>query len=153
MGSGQVALHLQQEGTDRRVGGNLGGVPGDLVLPNRLGHVLPRQQHVLKAVGSIGQGELKLRQPGQHLLGVPAVPSLSGHIQPHRPVNGAGIHIQKAQTGRQCLGQRAFPCPGGAVNGNAAKGSHSRSSLLYRAAPSPAARPVHQAIWRLKPPV
>jgi hypothetical protein len=55
MGPGQLPLHVQQERAHSRNGGHVGGISGDFVPADRLGHIGARQVHVLKPVLAVAQ--------------------------------------------------------------------------------------------------
>ena len=151
---GQAPLLLHQECPHLRDGGDGGSKGGDLMPADLRRHVLPVEIHVLQAVRSVFHRDIQGLQQGDHRLGVRGVHPCPKGLQAHGAVDGPGVHVQKPQRLRQGLGQGRLPGPGGAVDGDTSMSQVSSSSPSARsAAASPAARPVDQAICRLKPPV
>ena len=112
-----------------------------------LGHVLPVEQHPLRSVLPELQGDLQLRQQAGNGLRVLLGNAPPAGSQPHRAVNGSGVHMEKPQLPGQLLGQGGFPRAGGSVNGNTEMlSAHSCLSFQRPAAATPAAWPVAHAI-------
>ena len=89
----QLPLHFQQVRPHRRMGGDRGGVQGDLRQTDLIRHIRTVQCHVLQAVLSVMQADLQFRQQrgsGLTILGVHALGK--GGIA-DGAVNSAGIHI------------------------------------------------------------
>ena len=173
---GLTALKVQQEVPHRGQGSHLGGQSGDLVDPDSLCHVTSRQVHPLYTICPIIHAQVQPLQQRGDLLRVGWIrPCLPGP-QGHRAVDGPRVYIQIPQLPGQRPGpgcsfrprrgrrwQRFFPAFLISLqnlidsplrsDGTQAPAPPRSCPRQVRAALSPAARPVAQAIWRLKPPV
>ena len=123
------------------------------MLADGIGHILAVQIHMLQAVRAILQLDVQAVQQSGHRRLVLRVHSGPVGPQTYGPIDGPGIHIQKAQPAGQQLRQGGLSRPGGAVHGDALVLCHGLIPPMSCAAASPAAWPVDQAICRLKPPV
>ena len=110
---------------------------------------------MLETVGVVLDGNIHIANETGDAVGVLGADAVEVHMVAHGPVDGPGVHIDKAQILGHSPGHGAFAAAGGAVDGNGvvAFRCHVFSSLLVPAAARPAARPVAQAICKLKPPV
>ena len=114
----QLPLHFQQVRPHRRMGGDRGGIQGNLRQADLFRHVLPVQRHMLKAVLPVGQADLQLRQKGGNRLPVSGIHTFCIGPIADGAVNGAGIHIEIPQRSGNAFCQCAFSGAGGAVDGD-----------------------------------
>ena len=82
------------------------------------GHILAVEDHVLQAILSIAHLDMDLGQQGDDRLVITGMDALFLHIAADGAVDSTSIHIEDVQLCRHCLGEGAFTCTAGAVNGH-----------------------------------
>ena len=116
--TGHIALHVHQKRAHGGYGRNAGRIPGYRRRPYLRADVLAVEMHMLKPVLPVAERDIQRREQRRDRRRILRIDARAGRRQPDRPIDRAGVHIDKAEALRNRLGDGALSGAGGSVDGD-----------------------------------